>query len=344
MTQWHHNRLLKRSHVLKLFTVLAAIPMVKSLSRADQTVLAAPLDPLPSWQDGPVKSAIIEFVQQATTAGSGGFIPIRDRIATFDNDGTLWCEQPLGQGMFLLSQLKARLETQADLAAQPVVVALLNGDKSYFAQPEAMAELIQIVAEVSANMPQTEFDRQAQAFLATAEHPQYGVKYTELGYQPQAELLAYLRANDFQTWICTGGGIDFVRFISEPMYGIMPQQVIGSSLEKAYRAIEGDNVIWRLPQIDLINDKAGKPVGIDRAIGQPPVFACGNVRSGGDIAMLTYSQSSPYSSFQLLINHDDAEREFAYSEPDNVSLNTAQQQGWTVVSMKHDWRQVFAWQ
>lgn len=335
---------LTRSRFLQLIPAVIAIPTAQSLSLPQKTTLVATSDPLPSWQEGPVKSAILDFVQQATSEGSDGYIPPRDRIATFDNDGTLWCEQPLAQGMFVISQVKARVERQPELADQPVVRALLNQDKSYFAQPEARAELLKVLATVSANMGQEEFECQAQSFLETATHPQYAVKYTELGYQPQLELLAYLRANGFQTWICTGGGIDFVRLISESMYGIIPQQVIGSSLEKEYRLVDGKNVIWRLPKIDLINDKEGKPVGMDRAIGQPPVFACGNVRSGGDIAMLTYSQSASYPTFQLLINHDDEEREFAYSEADNASLNAAQEKDWNVVSMKADWLQVFTWQ
>ena len=335
---------LTRSRFLQLIPAVIAIPTAQSLSLPQKTTLVATSDPLPSWQEGPVKSAILDFVQQATSEGSDGYIPPRDRIATFDNDGTLWCEQPLVQGMFIISQLKARLEMEPELADQPLVRALLTRDSSYFAQPEARTELLKLLATISANMPQEEFVPQAQSFLETAIHPQYGVKYTELGYQPQLQLLAYLRANGFQTWICTGGGIDFVRLISESMYGIIPQQVIGSSLEKEYRLVDGKNVIWRLPKIDLINDKEGKPVGIDRAIAQPPVFACGNVRSGGDIAMLTYSQSAPYPTFQLLINHDDDECEFAYSEADNASLNAAQDKGWNVVSMKTDWLQVFGWQ
>ncbi|AFZ45022.1 hypothetical protein PCC7418_2892 [Halothece sp. PCC 7418] len=335
---------LTRSRFLQLLPAVIAIPTAQSLSLPQQPTLALNPDPLPSWQDRPVKSAILDFVQQATSEGSDGYIPPRDRIATFDNDGTLWCEQPLVQGMFVISQVKARIEMQPELSDRPVVRALLTRDPSYFAQPEARAELLKLLATISANMPQEEYERKAQSFLETATHPEYGVKYTELGYQPQLELLAYLRANGFQTWICTGGGIDFVRLISTSMYGITPQQVIGSSLEKEYRSVDGGNVIWRLPQIDLINDKAGKPVGIDRAIGQPPVFACGNVRSGGDIAMLTYSQSAFYPTFQLLINHDDDECEFAYSEADNASLNTAQDKGWQVVSMKTDWLQFFAWQ
>jgi hypothetical protein len=333
---------LKRSHLLKLFLATGLAPIIHPLIQPADA--AATPDPLPSWQDSPVKAAIVASVQQATTEGGAGYIPPRDRIATFDNDGTLWCEQPLGQGVFIVDQLKAQLEATPALATQPVIVAILEGDKDYFAQPDALAELVQVLGALSANMPQAEFDRQAVAFLETATHPQFNVHYTEMGYLPQVELLTYLRANGFQTWICSGGGIDFIRLLSEAMYGIVPQQVIGSSLEKDYRQVNGEGVIWRLPDIDLVNDKEGKPVGIDRAIGQPPVFACGNVRSGGDIAMLTYSQSAPYPSFQLLINHDDAVREFAYSEPDNASLNAARQNGWQVVSMKTDWKTIFSWQ
>jgi hypothetical protein len=306
---------------------------------------SAPLtDPLPSWQAGQAKTAIMDFVQQAVTEGSEGYIPPGDRIATFDNDGTLWCEQPLVQGVYVAAQVQAQVDANPELAKAPVVMAILNGDKAYFANPAAMGELVQVLKAVSANQSQATFDQSAAAFLATATHPQYGVKYTDVGYQPQLELLAYLRANGFQTWICSGGGMDFIRLVSEEMYGIAPQEVIGSSLKKEYRWQPGQTELWRLPEIDLINDKEGKPVGIDRAIGQPPVFACGNVRSGGDIAMLTYSQSSPHPSFQLLINHDDGDREFAYDEPDNASLAAAQQNNWQVVSMQTDWKTIFTWQ
>jgi phosphoserine phosphatase len=298
--------------------------------------------PLPSWQDGAVKTALLDYVRQVTTAGSEGFIPPRDRIATFDNDGTLWCEQPYGQAMFVLGKVQEQVATQPELAENPVVKALMTKDRAYFADPDALRALIQLLVTVSAGMTQTEFDRQASQYLATSQHPTYGVKYTDLGYQPQQELLDYLSANGFQTWICTGGGIDFVRLVSESMYGIPPYRVIGSAIKKDYRITDGRYDLWRLPELDLLNDKDGKPVGIDRAIGQPPVFACGNVRSGGDIAMLTYSQSAPYPSLQLLINHDDGDREFAYSEPDNASLTAARQYGWQVVSMKNDWRTIFA--
>ncbi|MGV2828005.1 hypothetical protein [Myxosarcina sp. GI1(2024)] len=213
---------LTRSHFLKLLPAAIAIPTAKFLFWSSQQNLTATPEPLTSWREGQIKSAILDFVRQATTEGNKGYIPPGDRIATFDNDGTLWCEQPLAQGMFVISQVKARIEVQPELANQPVVMALLERDRSYFDRPEARAELVKLLATVSANMPQSEYELQAQAFLETASHPQYGVKYTELGYQPQVELLAYLRANGFQTWICTGGGIDFVRLISESMYGIVP--------------------------------------------------------------------------------------------------------------------------
>ncbi len=335
--------MISRLSFLKLALAAGMNILTKPVVQPNPSVaIAANRDPLSSWRDGAVKTAILDYVSQVTTEGSEGFIPPHDRIATFDNDGTLWCEQPYGQAMFVLGKVQDRVAAQPELAQNPVVTALMAEDRAYFANPDALQELIQLLVTVSAGMTQAEFDRQASQYLATSLHPTYGVKYTALGYQPQRELLDYLSANGFQIWICTGGGIDFVRLISESMYGIPPYRVIGSAIKKEYRATDGLNDLWRLPELDLLNDKEGKPVGIDRTIGQPPVFACGNVRSGGDIAMLTYSQSAPYPSFQLLINHDDGDREFAYDEPDNASLNAARQYGWQVVSMKNDWRRIFA--
>lgn len=332
---------IKRSHFLKLSLIAGLTPTLTMLIKSSPA-LASITDPLPAWQAGPVKTAILDFVAQATQAGGAGYIPPGDRIATFDNDGTLWCEKPLPQGLFVIERLNAQVETQPELADQPVVVALQQGNLGYFSNPNAIAELIEVLGIVSANMPQATFDQQAMEFLGRATHPQFGVKYTALGYVPQLELLTYLRANGFQTWICSGGGIDFIRQFSESMYDIAPQQVIGSSIEKEYRLVDDQKVIWRRPEIDLVNDKEGKPVGIDRAIGQPPVLACGNVGAGGDIAMLTYSQSSPYPSLQILINHDDDLREFAYSEANNASLDAASANGWQVVSIKNDWSAVFS--
>lgn len=300
-------------------------------------------DPLPTWRSGPLKDSLLAFIAAAVTPGSARYIPPHHRIASFDHDGTLWCERPLVQGVFTLAYLQAQLGANPALAAQPLIASLLEAKESDFTDgPSAADLLLRLSLWITGNQLETQFRASVQEFLATAIHPDYGVSYGQLTYQPQLELLAYLRAQGFETWLCSGGDVDFMRQVCEPLYGITPRQVIGSCLQKEYRLVQGRGVIWRLPTIDHINDGEGKPVGLDRATGQVPVFACGNVRSGGDRAMLTYSQSSPYPSLQLLINHDDSDREFAYAEPDHASLTAAHQRGWHVVSMKRDWLQIFA--
>jgi hypothetical protein len=299
-------------------------------------------DPLPSWRPGSLKQALVNFVQRACTLGSPHYIPPVDRIATFDNDGTLWCEQPLVQAMFSLNYLKTQIADHPDLAAKPMVAELLTLNQMDLShQQTATDSLLRVALWVTGNMAQAQFLEVVNRFFATAVHPHYGLAYSRLVYQPQLELLSYLQAHGFQTWLCSAGDIDLMRQISWPIYGIPAQQVIGSTLEKDYRQVDGGFEIWRRPVVDLINDQRGKPVGIERAIGKPPVLACGNIRSGGDIAMLTYSQSSSYDSLQLLVNHDDGDREFVYSEADNASLLAAQQQGWQVISMQKEWLKIF---
>jgi hypothetical protein len=325
-----------------LMTAICAIVLVWLSGLMSPTPVHAINDPLPSWNDGAVKQAITEFVSRVTTADSPDFVPVADRIATFDNDGTLWAEQPLVQGMFALSKLKEMAATDPSLTQKPLFQAALAGDVEYFKQA-GEAAIMELLSLTHANNSQEQFDQEVQTFFATGEHPTLAVPYAQTTYKPMVELLEYLRANQFQTWICSGGGIDFMRMISQPLYGIPPQQIIGSSIKKEFMQQDNEFVIWRSPELGRINDKAGKPVGIDLHIGKRPVFAAGNVRSGGDIAMFTYSQQQQ-PSFQLLINHDDGEREFAYQEPDNASLNAAQTNGWRVVSIKNDWQTVFPFQ
>ncbi|MCU0526914.1 MAG: haloacid dehalogenase-like hydrolase [Elainella sp. Prado103] len=335
---------ISRSHLLRLITAAGAFPLLHTLYQSS-TAAPAPTttEPLPSWNAGQVKSAITDFVRRTTTPGSPDFIPVEDRIATFDNDGTLWAEQPIIQ----ILAIQARLETLA--TADPALrqtqpfQAALAGDAAYFATA-GEAALMQVIALASANQTDAEFAAQTAAFFETATYPRFNQPVTAMVYQPMQELLTYLRAHAFQTWICSGGGIDFIRVISQPLYGIPPQQVIGSSLQKEYRVVNGTGQLWRLAEIGRINDKAGKPVGIDLHIGKRPVIAVGNVRSGGDIAMQSYSQGSSEVSLQLLVNHDDGDREFAYQEPDQASLNAANANGWQVVSMKNDWKTIFAFQ
>jgi phosphoserine phosphatase len=297
-------------------------------------------DPLPSWNDGPVKQSIIDFVTRATTEGSPGYIPPEERIATFDNDGTLWQEQPVVQAQFLKEQVQAKVKEDVSLAKRQPFKAVLEGDLallSTLAEPEVM----ELVAATHAGMTQEEFDREVKAFFLSARHPKLGVPYTQLTYVPMLELMRYLRAHGFQTWICSGGGTDFMRVVSEDTYGVPPQQVIGSDLKEKFDDNHGRPVLRREAHVEHINDKAGKPVGIEQRIGRKPVFAAGNVRSGGDIQMLQYTKEQSRPGFALLIHHDDAAREFAYEEKNDASLKAARAGGWTVVSMRQDWRRVF---
>lgn len=308
-------------------------------------LLAIPLqalaaDPLPSWNDGPVKQSIIDFVTRATTEGSPGYVPPEERIATFDNDGTLWQEKPVAQGAFLLEQVKARVKEDASLAKRQPFKAVLEGDVALLSSMDE-PQLMELFAAIHAGKTQEEFAREARAFFQTARHPKLGVPYTQLAYAPMLELLQYLRAQGFQTWISSGGGMDFMRVVSEDTYGIPPQQVIGSSLKEQFDENHGHPVLRREARVDHVNDKAGKPVGIEQHIGRRPVFAAGNVRSGGDIQMLQYAQEQPRPGFALLIHHDDAEREFAYDEKNDASLKAAREGGWTVVSMRQDWKRIF---
>jgi hypothetical protein len=232
-------------------------------------------------------------------------------------------------------------DQKPDLRDKPAVAAALKGDMAYFEKEgeHAIAELVYLT---HAGMTVEEFDELAAKFFRTAKHPKYGVLLKEATYQPMRELLAFLRENGFKTYVCSGGGIEFMRVVSREIYGIPPEQVIGSAGVLEFRERDGKAVLVKTPKLLTNNDKQGKPPGIALHTGRVPILAAGNVRTGGDIAMLRYSQASKHPSLQLLINHDDADREFAYAEKDNRSLNAAKEHGWTVVSMKDDWSVVFS--
>lgn len=298
-------------------------------------------DPLPSWRTGATKQAIIDYVRAASTDGGPGYIPPDARFAIFDNDGTLWAEQPLVQVAFVASRLQALVEQRPELATDPAVKAVLAGDLAFFHGPEGEERAMQVLALASTGMSPAVYARQVQDFFASARHPTLGVPYRQTTYQPMIELLQYLRANGFQTWIGSGGGIDFMRPISEAFYGIPPEQVIGSTGQYDVSLVDGRVEVTKAARLGAINDHEGKVAGLLGHAGKVPVFVAGNVRSGGDIPQLAYSRSSPYPSFQLLINHDDAEREFAYAEPDGASLAAAAAGRWHVVSIRDDWEQVF---
>lgn len=303
--------------------------------------IARAADPLPSWNEGKAKQSIIDFVTKATTPGSPDFVPVPERIATFDNDGTLWCEKPIPiQLAFAIDRVKVLAPQHPEWKTQEPFASVLKGDlKTALAGGEHA--LLEIIMATHAGMTTGEFEKLVNEWIATAKHPTTGRPYTEMVYQPMLELLAYLRANGFKTFIVSGGGIEFMRAWAEQVYGIPPEQIIGSSIMTKHEIRDGQPVLVRMPELNFNDDKEGKPVGINQHIGRKPVLAGGNVFSGGDIAMLSYCQSHPGATLQLMINHDDAGREFAYAEPDNASLDAAAKNGWTVVNMKSDWNIVF---
>ena len=301
-------------------------------------------DPLPSWNDTAPKQAILAFVEKVTRSGSPDFVPEPERIAVFDQDGTLWAEQPIYvQLRFALDRVKALAPQHPEWKRkQPFKKLLTTKQDQRVAVTEQ--ELVEIVIAAHAGMTTAEFEQIVADWIAAARHPQTGRLYTDLVYQPMLELLAHLRANGFKTFIASGGGIEFMRVFTERVYGIPPEQVIGSSGKTRYEVRDGKPVILRLPEIIFIDDKVGKPVGIQRHIGRRPVMAFGN--SDGDFQMLEWTTSGPGARFGLIVRHDDAGREWAYDRQSSVgrldrALDEAPSRGWTVVSMKDDWRIVF---
>lgn len=305
---------------------------------------AQQVDPLPAWTNGATKSAIIAFVTDVTKQGGPKYVAPEARIATFDQDGTLWCEQPVGQLEFVAYRIKQMAANHPEWKDQEPYKAVLVGDKSYLVNDVTHnhgKEVMKLMVATHTGMSTEEFDRSVNEFLGTVRHPKYNKKFTETIYQPMLELLRYLRANGFQTYICSGGGVDFMRVFSEETYGIVPENVIGSFATNRFEQLDGQWKIIKDKENLFINDGLTKPVGIDRQIGRIPVFVAGNVRTGGDIGQLEYSHTNTLPNFQLLINHDDDVREFAYAEKDNASLDAAKKGGWHVVSMKKDWKRIF---
>jgi hypothetical protein len=302
-------------------------------------------DPLPSWNDTAPKKAIVSFVEKVTKENSSGFVPVAERIATFDNDGTLWCEQPnYFQGFFVLDRIKALAPQHPEWHEKEPFASLLKGDmKGALAGGEKA--LYQLVMVTHAGMTSDEFTQTVAEWLMTARHPKFNRPYTELVYQPMLELLAYLRANGFKTFIVSGGGIEFMRVFAEKTYGVPPEQVVGSSIKTKFELRDGKPVIVRLPAIDFIDDGPGKPVGIAKFIGRRPIMAFGN--SDGDLQMLQYTTGSPGARFGLIVHHTDGEREYAYDRKSPVgkldkALDEAPAHGWIVVSMKEDWKTIFS--
>jgi phosphoglycolate phosphatase-like HAD superfamily hydrolase len=312
------------------------------------TASLAQTDPLPSWNDGAVKKSIVDFVARTTTQGSPDFVPVPERIATFDNDGTLWAEQPAYfQAAFAFDRVKALAAKNPDWKKRQPFKGVLEGDmKSVGATGEK--GLLQIIAATHTGMTVDEFHKTVLDWLATARHPRFNRPYTELIYQPMHDLLTYLRANGFKTFIVSGGGIEFMRPWTEKVYGIPPEQVVGSSGETQFRMKQdGKPELFKIAKVEFIDDGPGKPVGINRFIGRRPVFAFGN--SDGDLQMLQWTAAGPGARFMGIVHHTDAEREWAYDRKSHVgkldkALDEGTKRGWAITDMKRDWKTVFPFQ
>ncbi len=321
--------------------LIATLFLALTLSLAGQGATA---DPLPSWGDGPAKLAITAFVATVTTADSADFVPPAQRIAVFDNDGTLWVEQPMyTQLAFVLDRVKTLAPQHPEWQDRQPFKAAIEGDMQTLGE-SGMEGLMQLLMVTHAGMTSEEFETMATDWIAKARHPRFNRPYTELVYQPMLELLTYLRANGFKTYIVSGGGVDFMRPWTEPVYGIPPEQVIGSQIAQTFSIRDGQPVLVREPKVFFIDDKADKPVGIQRHIGRRPILAFGN--SDGDLQMLQWSTAGTGPRLGLILHHTDAEREYAYDRTGHIgrlnkAMDLAPKNGWVLVSMKDDWQSVF---
>jgi len=306
--------------------------------------LSAVADPLLSWNDGPTRQAITDFVTAVTTEAGADYVPPAERIAVFDNDGTLWIEQPMYvQLAFVLDRLKAMAPEHPQWQEEQPFKAALEGDMATLGDA-GLEGLMQLLMATHAGMTSVEFEQIASAWIAQARHPRFERTYTELVYQPMLELLTYLRENGFKTFIVSGGGVAFMRPWTEGVYGIPPEQVVGSRIAQEYVVQDGEPVLLRKPEIAFIDDKAGKPVGIQDHIGRRPILAFGN--SDGDYQMLEWTTAGTGRRLGLILHHDDATREYAYDRDSHFGklskgLDDAESKGWVLVSMKTDWGQVF---
>ena len=323
----------RRAALMAVIVLLVAGPAV-----------AQSADPLPSWNPGPTKQAILTYVAKVTRPGSH-FVPPEERVAVFDNDGTLWSEQPLyNQFVFVLDRVKQMVAKDPALRQKPAFAAVADGDMAAVSKLQEK-DLLEMVAATQAGLTIEQHQALAAAWLKTARHPRFGRPYNALVYQPQLELLAYLRASGFKTWIVSGGEVQFMRAFTQQAYGVPPEQVIGTSLKMKFDPGDGKANLTFVPALGSLDDGPGKPENIALQIGRAPLVAVGN--SDGDQQMLEYSAASARPSLQILVHHDDAAREFAYDRGSKMgkldkALDEAAARGWTVVSMKNDWRTVFA--
>ncbi len=301
-------------------------------------------DPLPSWNDGAARKSIVAFVEKVTRPGSPDFVPPAERIATFDNDGCLWAEQPMYfQAFFAFDRVKALASQHPEWKDKEPFASVLRGDmKGALAGGEH--GLVEMVMATHAGTTSEEFEQVVTDWITTAKHPTTGKLYSEMVYQPMLELLQYLRDNGFKTFIVSGGGIEFMRPWAERVYGIPPEQVVGSSIQTKFELRDGKPVLVRLPAVNFVDDKEGKPVGIQMHIGRRPIAAFGN--SDGDLQMLQWTTAGSGPRFALYVHHDDAVREWAYDRESHIGkldkgLDEAKAKGWTVVSMRNDWKTIF---
>lgn len=323
----------------RLLIPIAAVAMVLSGAAHSEA-----MDPLPSWNDGPTKEAIVGFVEKVTEDGGPDYVPPADRVATFDNDGTLWVEKPAYvQLIFAIDRVKALAPEHPEWKDKQPFKAAIEGDMKTLAA-SGKKGIAELVMASHAGMTPAQFQTIVGDWLAATKDPRFQRKYTELVYQPMLELLAYLRDNGFTTYIVSGGGIEFVRNFSELVYGIPPDQVVGSSIKTKYEVVDGEPTVMRLPEMNFIDDKTGKPIGITQHIGQRPLAAFGN--SDGDFEMLQWTTAGEGTRFGMIVHHTDAEREYAYDRDSEVgrldkALDAAVENGWIVVDMKDDWGQIF---
>jgi len=311
------------------------------------TTIVRAQDPLLSWNDTATKKAIVTFIEKVTKEGSPDFVPVPERITTFDNDGTLWCEKPMPvQLYFVLDRVKALAPQHPEWKTKEPFASILKGDyKTALAGGDHA--LLELAVATHTGMTTVEFEQIVRDWIATAKHPKTGKLFTEMVYQPMLEVLAYLRANGFKNYIVSGGGIEFMRPWTEQVYGIPPEQVVGSSIKTRFEMRDGKPVLVRLPELNFNDDKGDKPVGINQHIGRRPIAAFGN--SDGDLQMLQWTTAGSGPRFALIVHHTDAEREWAYDRKSSIgrldkALDEAQARGWTVVDMKSDWKRIFAWE
>jgi phosphoserine phosphatase len=332
-----------------LLSALAVLPVFSGslLPMSARAQTAASGGPLPSWNDGPSKQAITGFVARVTQQGGPDFVPPAERIATFDNDGTLWVEHPMYTQMaFVLDRVKILAPQHPEWATTQPFKAVLEGDmKTLMAAGER--GLVELGMATHAGMSTAEFEKIVTNWIATARHPRFKRLYTELSYLPMIELLAYLRANGFKTFIVSGGGVEFMRPWTERIYGVPPEQVVGSSIKTKFQIRDGQPELFRLPEVNFIDDGPGKPVGINEFIGRRPIAAFGN--SDGDLEMLQWTTLTGGARLGLIVHHTDAEREYAYNRDTDFgrldkALDAAAANKWIVADMKNDWKRIFAFE